>query len=82
MDHQRIRIGENKRFSKVSDIDKYISNIESSKSIIDMNEELNFIKKSKETFTMWLRLTEGVNIIDFEKISSKLDNIYNSKSMN
>ena len=71
---------ENKRFSKVSDIDEYISNIESSKSIIDMNEELDFIKKSKETFTMWLRLTEGVNIVDFEKkISSKLGNIYNSK---
>ena len=41
-----------------------------------MNEELNFLKKSKETFIMWLRLTEGVNIIDFEKkICSKLEDI-------
>ena len=56
-----------KRYSNISDIDKYIYNLENSKSIINMSEKLSLKDKIKETFTMWLRLTDGVNIKVFEK---------------
>ena len=69
-----------KRYSNISDIDKYIYNLENSKSIINMSEKLSLTDKIKETFTMWLRLTDGVNIRVFEKkFSCKIENIYDSK---
>ena len=69
-----------KRYSNISDIDKYIYNLENSKSIINMSEKLSLKDKIKETFTMWLRLTDGVNIKVFEKkFSCKIDEIYETK---
>ena len=69
-----------KRYSNINDIDKYIYNMENSQSVINMTEKLNFSRKIKETFTMWLRLTEGVNVKVFEyKFSCKITEIYGSK---
>ena len=69
-----------KRYSNISDIDKYIYNLENSKSIINMSEKLSLKDKIKETFTMWLRLTDRVNIKVFEKkFSCKIDEIYETK---
>ena len=69
-----------KRYSNINDIDKYIYNMENSQSVINMSEKLTFSSKIKETFTMWLRLTEGVNIKVFEyKFSCKIEEIYGSK---
>ena len=45
-----------------------------------MSEKLSLKDKIKETFTMWLRLTDGVNIKVFEKkFSCKIDEIYDKK---
>ena len=68
------------RYSNVNNLSKYYEKLMNDESIIEIKERLPSYSKAKETFVMWLRLNEGVNILDFEeKVNVKLKNLYTNE---
>lgn len=58
-----------KRFGNVRDLKTYCDQLQAGENAIDFNEELPSKEKARETLVMWLRMTDGVDLAEFEKVS-------------
>ena len=61
-----------KRYSNISEIEKYIENINSCKQVVEEEEELDKLATLKEYIILKLRLKDGINLNEF-KSRFKLD---------
>ncbi len=58
-----------KRFGNIRDLKVYCDRLQSNESAIDLMEELPSQEKARETLVMWMRMTDGVNLKKFEKVT-------------
>ena len=55
------------RYANVNDIEHYCTRLKEGVAIKSFSERLADKAKARETFVMWLRLTEGVHVEEFEE---------------
>ena len=58
-----------RRFGNVPDLQVYCNRLRQGKNPFDEMEMLSGKDKARETLVMWLRMTEGVDLVQFERIT-------------
>ena len=68
------------RYNNINNLDLYCKNLLNGKAIVQTKEKLSSVNKAKEIFIMWLRLNNGVNIVEYEeKTKISLKKIYENE---
>lgn len=68
------------RYNNINNLDLYCKNLFNGKAIVQTKEKLSSVNKAKEIFIMWLRLNNGVNIVEYEeKTKISLKKIYENE---
>lgn len=68
------------RYNNINNLDLYCKNLLNGKAIVQTKEKLSSVNKAKEIFIMWLRLNNGVNIVEYEeKTKRSLKKIYENE---
>ena len=68
------------RYNNINNLDLYCKNLLNGKAIVQTKEKLSSVNKAKEIFITWLRLNNGVNIVEYEeKTKISLKKIYENE---